>query len=237
MFMFYVRAAAIGLCLPVFASLALAQQQDDCARLEGQSAIDACTRDINSGRLGGRKLARAYLNRGLAKESFSDFDGAFADYDQAIRIDRNYAYAYANRGDIYQRRGEPTRAFEDFSTAIRLEPNNSDNLNARCWMLVRGNLDLKQALADCDRSIQMRANQWNYHFNRGFVHFRLGNYDRAISDLDATLRIRSYAPASYLRGLAKLKTGDTTGGENDIATARNQYSRVEEEYESYGIRR
>jgi Flp pilus assembly protein TadD len=47
-----------------------------------------------------------------------------------------------------------------------------------------------------------------------------GQYERAIKEYDEALRLLpNFAEALYLRGLAKLKLGDTVGGEADIAAA------------------
>jgi Flp pilus assembly protein TadD len=42
-------------------------------------------------------LAAAYYNRGLAKQNKGDLNGAFADYNQAIKLDAKNAIAYNNR--------------------------------------------------------------------------------------------------------------------------------------------
>jgi hypothetical protein len=48
----------------------------------------------------GVQTASAYLERGLAKQLKSDLNGAIADYDQAIKLNRNFAPLYINRGNV-----------------------------------------------------------------------------------------------------------------------------------------
>ena len=50
---------------------------------------------------------------------------------------------------------------------------------------------------------------------------RLGELDNAIADYDAALKLNPKLAASlYGRGLAKLKKGDTGGGNADITAAK-----------------
>jgi tetratricopeptide (TPR) repeat protein len=56
--------------------------------------------------------------------------------------------------------------------------------------------------------------------NRGKEHYRIGEYDRAIQEFDRAIQEWSRSAEAYhYRGLAKLKLGDTAGGEADILTA------------------
>lgn len=227
--------------LPIAIAPASAQQ-DICYDLtvkgiKSPAEIEPCTREINSGRLRGPELARAYINRGVLHETHRNYDSAFADYDNAVRTNPKNAYAYVNRGDMYERKGDRTRAFEDFATAIKLEPNNADNWNVRCWALVRSNVDIRQALSDCNKALELKPRDAAFLKNRGFVHVRLGNYDRAIADLDAAIENRQrFAAGFYLRGIAKLRKGDGSG-KDDIARAAEISPGIVEEYESYGVKR
>src|SRR5262249_28756696 len=70
---------------------------------------------------------------------------------------------------------------------------------------------------------------------RGYVNFKLGQFDSAIADYDAALRIDPRRAASlYGRGLAKQKKGDVGGGNADIAAATAIRGDVADQFARYG---
>jgi len=68
------------------------------------------------------EFALAYFNRGNAKRNLGDFEGAIADYDEAIRLDPDGADAYTSRGLAKANLGNLEGAIADFDEAIRLDP-------------------------------------------------------------------------------------------------------------------
>src|SRR5262245_25061152 len=67
------------------------QQQDWCTNKGGTVSMDlqvsGCTAAIQSGRWSGKNLAWAFINRGNAYFKIKDYDRAFADYSEAMRLD------------------------------------------------------------------------------------------------------------------------------------------------------
>jgi tetratricopeptide (TPR) repeat protein len=56
--------------------------------------------------------------------------------------------------------------------------------------------------------------------SRGYVHLKLQNYQAAIADYDAAIRVvPRFAVALYGRGVAKVKSGNIEEGNADIAEA------------------
>ena len=54
--------------------------------------------------------------------------------------------------------------------------------------------------------------------SRGLAYLKKGQWDAAIADYNAALRLNpKLASSLYGRGLAKLKNGDTNGGNADMA--------------------
>jgi tetratricopeptide (TPR) repeat protein len=70
--------------------------------------------------------ATAYVIRGAAWFSRGDYDRAFADFDQAVRVAPNNAGVYNDRGKAYYDRGDRERAIADFDRAIDIDPQFRD---------------------------------------------------------------------------------------------------------------
>jgi tetratricopeptide (TPR) repeat protein len=72
--------------------------------------------------------------------------------------------------------------------------------------------------------------------SRAFTYLKLGQLDDAIVDYDAALRLNpKLAVSLYGRGLAKLKKGDASGGNADIAAAKAIRGDIADEFARYGV--
>lgn len=140
------------------ASLALgsahADALEDCYQAtlveqgHGKEIVEICTRAINAG-LAAKRKAIAHNNRGLGHQRLGNLDAAFADFEQAIKLDGTYVYPYDNRGEIWRQRGQYDRAIVDFNTAIRIDPTFlAAYLDRAATYEAMGNL--KSARADYD---------------------------------------------------------------------------------------
>ena len=66
---------------------------------------------------------------------------------------------------------------------------------------------------------------------------KIGVPRNAIADFDAALRIETRKASSmYGRGIAKLRTGNTAGGNADVNAAKAIEPRIAEEFAAIGIR-
>ena len=147
----------------------------------------------------------------------------------------NLGIAYTDRGGAYEHKGQYDRAIADFDRAIALRPDGVA-FNDRCFARAIANRDLGAALADCNRALELLANDTSVLDSRGFVYFRLGQFDKAIADYDAALRGDPESASSlYVRGLAKRHKGDTAGGDADIAAAKVIDPKVANTYAGYGV--
>jgi tetratricopeptide (TPR) repeat protein len=87
---------------------------------DAQAAIRACSDVIAGGQADPRRLASAFDSRGSAYARLGEIDRAFADLDQAIRLNPGEMLAYYHRGVVYERRRQYKRAESDFDQALTL---------------------------------------------------------------------------------------------------------------------
>jgi tetratricopeptide (TPR) repeat protein len=72
--------------------------------------------------------------------------------------------------------------------------------------------------------------------SRGLTYLKMGQWDSAVDDYNEALRIDpKLASSLYGRGLAKLKKGDTTGGNAHIAAARPIGANIVGDFTRYGV--
>jgi tetratricopeptide (TPR) repeat protein len=149
---------------------------------------------------------------------------------------RNLATFYGIRGSAYLIKGDNDHAIADLSEAIRLDPANANNFYPRCRARALDGKDLNGALADCNESLRSRPNNGYVLNSRGLVEFKLGAFDAAISDYNAAVAQNAKdADSLYARGVAKLKNGDTAGGNADIAAAKAIKPNIAAVSAGYGI--
>ncbi|HWX40148.1 MAG TPA: tetratricopeptide repeat protein, partial [Blastocatellia bacterium] len=131
--------------------------------------------------------AKDYLDRGAARYSAGDLDGAIADFDKAIEI---------NSGHI-KSRGKSART-QNFA-ADEGGPASGNNIlvidpfNALAYY-DRGAAwyskgDLERAITDFDNAIRIDPRYSDAYIRRGRAWHARGDVDRAIADYDRAIRI------------------------------------------------
>src|SRR5262249_16119380 len=114
-----------------------------------------------------------------------DYDGAIADYDEALKLDPLYALAWMNRGSARQGKGEYAQALADFAEATRLNPKAPEGYAHRAWVLatcpdatVRNG---KEAVNPASEAVE-RAGPTAHHYLdvRAAAHAEDGDFAAAI---------------------------------------------------------
>jgi tetratricopeptide (TPR) repeat protein len=185
-----------ALLLAAPAAVAQSQQQiDRCVNKEGKYTTDvqikSCTAVIES-RAAPNNRVLAYFFRAAGYAANKDYDRAIADYTMAINIQIATGVT-AGIDIVYYFRGRAYSAKSDYD----------------------------RALADFDEAIKRAPKpDADYYFFRGGAYGSKGEWAKAIADLDEAIRLDpNNARAYYFRGLAKRITGDTAGGDADVARA------------------
>ena len=190
------------------------------------------------------RYSNAYDSRGNAYEAKGDHERAIADHNEAIEIRiADYTKAieldpswgsYTYRGMAYLTKKDYERAAADHTKAIELNPEHAFPWLNRCEIYaIQGKLEL--ALRDCDRSLSLWTVPEALRI-RGIVNTKLSRFDLAIKDFDAALKaVPKRAKTLYARGVAKIKSGNTSGGRVDIDAAIKIDGKAAEQFRMYGI--
>lgn len=132
-----------------------------CIYENGDVAIEACNRAINSGRYQGIDLANAYINRAAERVAKKDYDRAISDTNVAIKLFPQSTLAYTNRGRAYQFKGDLKRAYADFTVAISHDKENpSAYINRALVREQQG--DKNGAIADLKRAIASKPRKGKF---------------------------------------------------------------------------
>lgn len=115
--------AAAAIAVPLLRADDSAQR---CFAEEGEAAVAACTRAIESGRFTGTELAAIYNNRAIELRQRGDYDRAITDYSAAIRFDAGLTGAYTGRGLAYEGNNEIDKAKHDYRAALDVAAKDAD---------------------------------------------------------------------------------------------------------------
>ncbi|HEX3886335.1 MAG TPA: tetratricopeptide repeat protein [Phenylobacterium sp.] len=142
----------------------------------------------------------------------------------------------ATRGYVYIDLGDYQAAVPDMDQALARVPS-ANGYQAACWARALAGVELDQALAYCDKSLQLNPGRpWAQYDTRGFLHLRRGEYDQAVSDYGEALKLQpKQASSLYGRGLARLKLRQDQAGHVDLAAATKIEPGIVATYAKRGI--
>lgn len=166
-----------------------------------------------------------YLEQGLTLIKLEKYDQAIVSLSNAIKLDERLALANLHRGTVLMKKGKLQLAIVNFTTAIDLEPNlqpaffnrgmcyakqadleQSRNKNHRNFVLTRtknynDNNPTQYyilAITDFTKAIELDSENVFSLYNRGMIHFRLKNFNKAISDFIKILTLNLKHTKVYL---------------------------------------
>jgi tetratricopeptide (TPR) repeat protein len=183
--------------------------------------------------------AAGFMHRGNAYARHGDFERAIADHNEAIRLGPQDADAFYNRGFTFSHKGDHERAIADYTIGIGLDSKNPRLWGQRCWSRAVTGSQLKDAIEDCNKARDLAPKIPQILAYRGLVYLKLGQSEQAVADYDAALALTrnpDNAEWLYVRGVAKLRKGDTNSGNADIERARTIKADIADEYAKYGVK-
>jgi lipoprotein NlpI len=165
-----------------------------------------------------------FYNRGLARGTKGDLDGAIADFNKAIELKPDYADAYIGRGYAKFQKGDLDGALTDYNKAIELKPNYCLPYNNR-GMLKNDKGDLGGAAADFTKAIELNPKDaWAYR-QRGCLHYNSHAFLDALVDFRKSCELNSEVQDySYFRiWLIRARLGEQEAATKELQTYWNNH--------------
>ncbi|MEY4927813.1 MAG: hypothetical protein RI894_2249 [Bacteroidota bacterium] len=121
------------------------------AYLENGNTIDAIEDFDRTLKL--HPTAAGFNDRGFAKFLLGQIESAIADFDQALKLDKEFLPAYRNRAKARLNLGDQIAALEDYNQALELA-HDADTYTARGLLLHRLG-EYTKAIADFDAALRI----------------------------------------------------------------------------------
>jgi tetratricopeptide (TPR) repeat protein len=147
--------------------------------------------------------SEAYFDRGLLHQRANRPDAARADYDAALRWSPPYWEPHFNRGQVLLAVGDRDAALRDYARVLVLNPGHVDSrAHAHC---LRGLAameagDSPGAEREFALAIEADPDLSDPWANRATLHFKQGDSEAALRDLDRALALRDDAEIFFNRG-------------------------------------
>jgi len=145
--------------------------------------------------------AQSHMNLGVIYAQNQEIDKAIQSFESAIRHDQEYSFAYFNCATAFKIKGDTSKAMEFYSRAIDLEPSNVRYLTFRGVFL----LDLakpNEAINDFSKAIEHDSKVRDPYYLRSVAYYQLGQYDRAMKDVERAVQNGYPPPEEYIQELS-----------------------------------
>lgn len=169
----------------------------------------------------------AYVERGAAYTRLGEIQAAIADFDLALQLNPSIPQAFFNRAIAQLELENIQEAIADFQQAAQLY-SDQGNLAAQQDALKQINRLKKQSSNEFFDQIEAKVtSQTEYSdevaqifFDLGNSYFRLGDYQKAIAEYTAVIRLNPDSAEAYFnRGIAYVHLGDCQAAVADFTQA------------------
>ena len=170
----------------------------------------------------------AHANLGVALAKKGDWDGAIAEYREALRLNPDNDIAHANLGAALGNKGDWDGAIAEYREALRLNPNN-DGAHANLGWMLGEKGDLDGAVGEYREALRLNPNNDIAHANLAWVLRDKGDLDGALAEYREKLRLNpNNGNAHYLVGMVLERKGnyEEALGEYRAACELNPQNRV-----------
>jgi len=178
----------------------------------------------------------ALVNRGSAYFNMNQFDAAMNDYNAAVAANPQDPNAFGLRADLEARQNNPRGALADYQRAVSLAPANPNGWKGLCLMRAEMNIELEEALANCNRAIQIDGNNGLFYNALGLLQLRRNDNQGTIDAYSRALALQpNVATSLYGRGLAEQRLGNMADAQRDMASARAVQGNIDQVFSGLGI--
>ena len=129
-----------------------------------------------------------YLMRGMARFENDDLDRAFADVDEALRLQPKYVPALLERAYLWQCRNRLDLALADANQAIQLDAQNSYAYVER-GVFHFATKEYGKSLRDFEHALRLGSRASVLHLCKGMIHLERGEGEPAIAEFNTAIRI------------------------------------------------
>jgi TolB-like protein/Tfp pilus assembly protein PilF len=199
---------------------------------EGQAIADAASRGLKTTDFKARDLVTRAWGRGF-DQTPEAIEEASQLAEEAIRLDPTYPRAHLMRaaaafcrlwfGDVPHDQANLARAMDLARTALKLAPRDELAHLAMAWAWAYAAGRLEEALAECERGLELNPNASLIHGNRGFFLAPLGRSSEAIEACRLALRLNPRDPSNFWRHHAIAVAHFAA---QDYAAARNEAKKI-----------
>jgi tetratricopeptide (TPR) repeat protein len=167
----------------------------------------------------GYKIADTYISRGSCRQMLQSYDGAQADYDEALKIKPEYIRVYQIKASGYLSANQLQKAIDWANKGLEIKPNDAELLNKKAEGLSR--------LKKYDEAIKvlfimLEDNPKSKNANKyiGHNYQMKKNWDSALKYFSTAIILDPLDYASFFdRGIAYAETKDTVSAIKDIEQA------------------
>ncbi|MCV2365949.1 retroviral-like aspartic protease family protein [Paucibacter sp. DJ1R-11] len=196
-------------------------------------------KDLNAALAAKPTHAEARLRRAMLRADPGKPEAALQDLEELDRSLPSQAPQRLQMAQVFERLQRLPEVLTQLDHWIAANPHDlalAGTLNQRCWARTLLNSELKRALEDCNRAIDLDSEQGSYHDSRGWLRLRQGEWRKAQADFDRALSLDSkIAWSKYGRGIARSKLGDGNGSQADLEAARKQRPSIDAEAARHGL--
>lgn len=146
---------------------------------------------------------RAYHNRGVSYAILSNFEAALADFDEAIKSNKQqHASSFFNRAEVLYELSRLEEAERDYTRALIADPTDAQAAIGRAH--VKFELQRPgEALRDFDEAISIDPENAIAYADRGDLNASVGNWKAAAKDFKTAIQLdrslgRAYQSAAWL---------------------------------------